>query len=220
MTPKTKGLLIAAAVVVAGAIIVAIIIHFTAPKDTPIVAGGGSIYGETSSQDTVGWKAQGKLQYASLHATPGTNPNGIDNLIFTNFDNNPANPITGTGGWVILFSNPDVQGHRKLTPAVLLCSDNTCSASYDNPSRCQGTFDTSSNVYFGVRTGNRIKTQPGAPTKRIDFDDTDQACASRQPNPCNKVYDARVETCSGVDLTLTCSENPTSCAVKVGNGTP
>jgi hypothetical protein len=217
MTPTMKQVLVAAAVVAAAAIATAIIIHFSAPKDTPIVAGGGSIYGETSATDSDGWKAHGsESRSASLHASQGRNPFGNDYLTFANFDTNPGYAITGTGGWALVIRNPLPQGGPNPIPAVTFCSDSSCSAI--EPSGC-GSFNKNDPVYFNVRAGAQVYTTLGGPngkvTQFVNFHDTTAGCT---PQGCDKIYDVTLKTCNGGSnpLVLTCNQHPTSCRVTMG----
>lgn len=219
----TTHKVVAAAVIVLVVVVVVhmIIQHTTAPRDTPIVVGGGSIYGNTSPQDTEGWKVKTSLsQYGSLHASSGGNPKGIDNLTFTLFDSSPAtNPVSGTGGWAIEVRNPLPGGGPNLTPAVEFCSDSNCSAAH---LPCVN-FDKHSPVYFNVRTGAQLNSLPGSgpsgATMRIDFHDSTPACNSPVANACDKIYDVALVTCNGGAnpvFSTTCNQNPSQCRVQVG----
>jgi len=211
--------------VVALIAIICLIIHFAAPKDTPIVAGGGSIYGETASTDTDGWKPVSNLnEYASLHASISKNPYGIDLLTFTNFDTDPGYVVTGTGGWAIQIRDPLPPGTPgsppNLTPAVQFCSDPTCSAA---TASCV-QFNSSGPVYFNVRPTNAqlnplVGGGPGGATQMVNFHDTTSDCNSPVANACDKVFDVKLFTCKGGTnpvFTLTCNNNPTKCQVQVG----
>jgi hypothetical protein len=220
LTTKVVGTLVVIVVVIV--VVHMIIQHFTAPKDTPIVMGGGSIYGNTSPQDTDGWKAASSLsQYGSLHASSGGNPKGIDNLTFTLFDSSPTtNPETGTRGWAILVRNPLPGGGPNPTPAVSFCSDSGCSAAHQP---C-AAFDKHSPVYFTVRAGAQLTAPPGSgpsgATMRVNFHDTTPACNSPVANACDKIYDVALITCNGgADpvFTTTCNQNPSQCNVQVGH---
>jgi hypothetical protein len=169
------------------------------PKDTPIVAGGGSIYGKAHKTDTEGWEKEflARPYSASLHAD-ALNPGGIDYLTFTGFNNAPVNPVTGTSGWAVSISNPIAGGGRNAN-AVRFCSDKTCSASttlmngQPNSSHCKSAFDPKGRVYFQIRDGAQV-VKSGSPLKELDFHDTGSACT---PDDCDKVYDVTLETCSG-----------------------
>lgn len=125
----------------------------TTPKDTPIVAGGGSIYGKSSS-NSFGWQLYGN----NIYDIPVSG--SIDYLVISGFSNSPSGPVTGTNGWAISFSNPDFLG-KPQPHAVRFCSDAKCSASKvlmdgsTNPSPCTpGSFDPSGPVYFGATRAN------------------------------------------------------------------
>jgi hypothetical protein len=196
------------------------------PRDTPIVAGGGSIYGLTHELDTEGWKRKlfAKSYSASLHADV-LNPGGIDNLKFTGFNNAPVEPVTGTNGWAISISNPTASGGKNAN-AVRFCSDKKCRASttlmngQPNSSRCQGSFDPKGRVYFRIRDGAQV-VKSGSPIKQLDFHDTGSSCT---PGKCDKVYDVTLETCSSSPhiTPFTCQTDATGkhqiCEIKVGNG--
>ena len=195
--------------------------HPATGKDTPVVAGGGSIYGKTNST-ALSWTPHGTNIY-STSINPGAgNQYGIDYLTITGFHKDPSNPITGTKGWAISFSNP------RSPNAVRFCSDATCSASQvlmdgsKNPSPCSpGSFNQSGPVYFGTALGgaNLKPVQSGSVTYELDFDDTGPSC---NPNGnCNKVKDATLETCNGTSYPKfnNCKEDSTGhqeCTVTVG----
>ena len=226
MTSTTKGLLIGAAVVAAGAITVTMILHFTAPKDTPIVAGGGSIYGQTSPKDSDGWTFVSNVsEYASLHPGSVQNPHGIDELTFANFDTTPTqNPETNTGGWAILIRNPlpPPSTAPNPIPAVSFCSDATCTAAL--PGCNPNSFNKKGVVYFSVRAGAQLdqipNSGPGKAIGRIEFHDTDPACNQTTPSPCDNIYDVTLKTCNGginPVFTTTCKNNPKTCGIQVGH---
>ena len=199
------------------------------PKDTPIVAGGGSIYGTTYQGDTDGWGWRWWLleghYSASLHIADVNKDHGIDYLTFTGVNNPPTNPVTGTKGWAISISNlgPDKNGRPN---AVRFCSDDACSASItkfdgsSNPNACKKKFNQNGRVYFGVRTGAKL-LKSNSPIVRLDFDDPDPGCNSTQPNPCDVVFDITLETCDGVSHpAMTCQSDMSTrkqiCRIAVG----
>ena len=203
--------------------VVWLIIQHASPPDTPIVIGGGSIYGKTSPKDTDGWTAVDNLkEYGKLHPGPVQNPHGIDELTFTNFDTSPnPNPERNTGGWAILIRNPlppPNTGPNPI-PAVSVCSDATCSAAA--PGCDPKTFDKKGAVYFNVRANAQITrvpgSGPGTAIGEIDFHDTTSGCT---PDTCDKIYDVALKTCNGgvnPVFTTTCNTNPKSCDVQVGH---
>lgn len=219
---KTQMIGATAAVVAGIALTAIVIVHLLSrPHDTPIVVGGGSIYGETYKDDSDGWGSHGsRSQSASLHAG-GKNPFGIDLLTFENFDSNPGYAVTGTGGWAISIRNfrPQSQGDGvNPTPAVTFCSDANCSAAA--PSCQASSFDKNSDVYFNVRGDGQIYTSLGGPhgsaTQRVNFHDPTPGCDSPVANSCDKIYDVTLKTCKGGTLTLNCSQQPSRCRVTIG----
>lgn len=198
-------------------------------KDTPIVAGGGSIYGTTYEKDTDGWQyrwwAVDFHHSASLHAD-GANKDGIDYLTFDGINNPPTNPVSHTQGWAISISNvgPD---KTKMPNAARFCSDPSCSASAkkfdgtNNPNVCKKKFNPNARVYFEVRAGEKL-LESGSPVNRLDFHDPSAACnPAGCPNACDVVFDITLETCDHVaHPTMTCQTDPSTkkqiCRIMVG----
>jgi hypothetical protein len=171
------------------------------PKDTPIVAGGGSVYGCSYGIEADGWKKKflEKHYSASLHADSPDSANyqsGIDDLWFTNFTNGPTNPIVKTNGWVISIFNKAAGGGSNPTPAVMFCSDKSCSASSSSPNRCQRSFDKNGRVYFEIRPGAQVNPAPGSPVHQINFHDPTASCNPGGIASCDDIYSVKLETCS------------------------
>jgi hypothetical protein len=240
----TKSHLVVAGTVVGGGLVIyiaaSLVSALSSPKDTPIVLGGGSIYGDTHFLDTDGWNRQPGYYSGSIH--PGHyNPNGIDSLTLSGFDNNPGNSISGTGGWAISVWNVDSNNNPK-DGALRLCSDANCSASHkqmdgsDNPSPCNGLSPLGVSVYVGVRSDSGLEERKalGGLSKAIrEVRFYDGACdgQSGTESSCDTINKITLETCRPVSTNplpsppppppystdYTCANKKGKCSVQVGH---
>lgn len=197
------------------------------PKDTPIVIAGGSIYAEAAPTDPIGWTSMKpqKSYNASHHATSG-NPRGIDQIALTGFDQNPANAISGTGGWAITYWDKDEQGNPKPN-AAQICSDSSCSASASplNGSRKDSACNPASlnlngPIYITAGASAQWEQIPqGSKIGMLHFIDTscDESTSSTKSS-CDKISQISLETCLPryQQAYYTCKGAQGHCTVTIG----
>jgi hypothetical protein len=197
-----KSFLVAAGAVV-GLAVALLINKSESGGDTPIIIAGGSIYGDAYYQ---GW-----VQDSPYYASVGSQAQ-LDNILlqkFTLADGVTPAPdsITGTGGWVITFSDKDSQGNSKPN-AISFCSKKNC-----NP---QSGLDQDGNVYLSAGPKGRWREKnSGKVLYELRFHDTDcDGSSGDTESSCDIISQITITTKNQPQATYLCPTG--TCRVIVG----
>jgi hypothetical protein len=111
---------------------------------SPIVVRGGSIHGNLRST-LRNWNRIAKgTKYSAAYSS---DPTKIDYISVNYFDGGLTSPMTGTGGWIIAFTNSDSQGNP--VPSTLsLCS-------YDCSSDPNPSLDSDGQAYLVITDSSK-----------------------------------------------------------------
>lgn len=156
-----------------------------APMPSPISVRGGSIHGTTKFYAITWWVSV--TDWKEYWTSSSDN----DNITISGFGKAPAH-LSGTGGWIIKFSNSDGM-HLRQADTLLLCSDKECTGQ---------SLDKNNRVYLYAK-GQHAYLQPRYFSKALHFHfydasnskcDNYPASGNSEDPVCDRIVDITILT--------------------------